>query len=261
MTKFFKNIFCRLHYLAPAIFVSISIAFAISIANAAPTYKPIFDGKTFPDWHIIGKGTWTIKDSTIIGKNTVAETQFGHLVTDKDYGDFTLRCLYKITGGNSGLYFHSVETGYSGLTGMQAEIDPDSGAGGLYEINGRAWVVQPKLADQAKWFKPNDWNEMIVSSIGTHTTVMLNGYKSAELLNDEVGRKSGKIALQLHGYKDVNVVFKDIGILDTAISTTIKSKMRVKEFQNSSNLNPTSGWTRLNGKRASKKCNACKTIP
>ena len=118
---------------------------------------------------------------------------------------------YKAVKGNSGLYFRIEEKGFSGVTGFQAEIDPEKDAGGLYETNGRSWVSQPKPEDVKRWFKPGQWNEMTVSAHGGHIVVHANGIKTAEL-KDDPGRREGKFALQVHGGQDCEVWFKDIEI-------------------------------------------------
>lgn len=174
-------------------------------------WRSLWDGKSFNGWHVIGKGQWKIQDGAINGTNVKSEKEFGHLVGDRDYTNFTIRVKYKTVAGNSGLYFRIAEKGFSGVTGFQAEIDPDKDAGGLYETNGRSWVSQPKLADVNKWFKPGEWNEMTVTARGGDIEVKVNGITSAKLTNDP-GRASGKFALQVHGSQDVDVWFKDIEI-------------------------------------------------
>lgn len=68
------------------------------------------------------------------------------------------------------------------------------------------------LADQvAAWFHPLEWNELEVSAQGGHVVVRINGKVSAEVVND-TGRRTGRLALQIHGGKDCDVWFKDIAI-------------------------------------------------
>jgi len=176
-------------------------------------WKPLWDGKTLNGWHLIGKGDWQITDGVIHATHARDEKEFGHLVTDRGFSDFTVRLKYKAVKGNSGLYFRIEEKGFSGVSGFQAEIDAEKDAGGLYETNGRAWVSQPAAADVKKWFRPQDWNTMTVSARGRRITVAVNGHQSAELLDDP-GRTAGRIALQLHGGLDVEVDFKEIEILE-----------------------------------------------
>jgi hypothetical protein len=180
-------------------------------AGAAEHFKPLWNGKNLDQWHAIGKGDWRLEAGAIHGTHAKPEKAFGHLVTDKAYKDFTARFKYKALQGNSGFYFRVEEKGFSGVSGFQAEIDPEKDTGGLYETNGRSWVSQPKPEDVKTWFKPGEWNEMIVSAHGNHIMVKVNGKITAELTNDP-GRKEGKLALQLHGGQDLDVWFKDLEI-------------------------------------------------
>jgi len=195
-----------------ALSISLAILCASALSSgAAEQWQPLWDGKTLAGWHIIGKGEWRIMDRAIRGTHPRSESEFGHLVTDKVYGDFTVRLKYKAVKGNSGLYFRIEEKGFSGVSGFQAEIDPEHDAGGLYETNGRSWVSQPKPADVKRWYKPGEWNEMTVSAREGHIVVHVNGIKSAEL-KDDPGRRKGKLALQLHAGQDCEVWFKDLEI-------------------------------------------------
>ena len=178
-------------------------------------WRPLWNGKNFEGAHIIGKGDWKTEDGVIHATHAVTENEFGHLVTDQTFSDFTVRLKYKAIKGNSGLYFRVEETGLSGVSGFQAEIDADKDAGGLYETNGRAWVKQPAVEDVKKWFKPQNWNTMTVSAQGKRVTVNVNGHISAEL-RDDPGRLEGHLALQLHGGQDCELYFKDIEILAPA---------------------------------------------
>jgi hypothetical protein len=175
--------------------------------------KPLWDGKTLKGWHAIGQGEWKVEDGALVGRN-VPGRDFGHLVSDKSYKDFTIRVVYKAIKGNSGVYFRIKEQGFSGVSGFQAEIDPEKDAGGLYETNGRNWVSQPKPEDVKKWYKPGEWNEMTVSAHGGNITVKVNGQTSAELKNDPGPFREGPFALQVHGGQAVEVMFKTIELLD-----------------------------------------------
>jgi hypothetical protein len=176
------------------------------------SWKPLWNGKTLDGWHAIGKGTWTIEDGAVVGRHDAAEKEFGHLVSDATYRDFTARITYQAVRGNSGFYFRIAEEGHSGVSGFQAEIDPERDAGGLYETNGRAWVVKPAPEDVAKWHKPGEWNIMTVSAHGSRIVVHVNGHRSAEI-RDEKGRREGRLALQVHGGQDCEVRFKSVEIL------------------------------------------------
>jgi Domain of Unknown Function (DUF1080) len=190
---------------------------SLALGASAENWKPLWDGKSLAGWHVIGKGEWKIEDGAIVGRHAKDEKEFGHLVTDAIYGDFTVRLKYKTVTGNSGLYFRIDEKGFSGVSGFQAEIDPQRDAGGLYETNGRSWVVHPTPEQVATWFKPGEWNEMTVSARGEKVTVTVNGKVSAAI-DDPKGRRRGRIALQVHGGQDCLVYFKDIEIDGTPLA-------------------------------------------
>lgn len=177
------------------------------------TWKPAWNGVNFENAHIIGKGDWKVENGVIHATHSKSDKEFGHLVSDSGVTNCVMRLKYKAVKGNSGFYFRVEENGFSGVSGFQAEIDADKDTGGLYETNGRGWVVQPTADAVKTWFKPQEWNAMTVVAQGGRITVVVNGHKTAELLND-TGRASGKCALQLHGDQDVEMFFKDIEVLE-----------------------------------------------
>ena len=193
------------------IIVGLGLIAGACLLTGSARWQPLWDGKTLSGWHIIGKGTWEIAEGAIHAMHPKTEKEFGHLVTDKVYRDFTARLKFKALKGNSGLYFRIEEKGASGVSGFQAEIDATKDVGGLYETNGRTWVSKPTPEEVKKWFKPGDWNEMTVSARGGHIIVTVNGIRTAELTNDP-GRTEGRIALQLHANLDCDLWFKDIQI-------------------------------------------------
>jgi len=191
------------------------LAIAATLTTAgADNFKPLWDGRTLAGWHAIDKGEWRIENGAIHGLHPSSENAYGHLVTDRAYTNFTARLKFKSLKGNSGFYFRIEEKGASGVSGFQAEIDPQNDIGGLYETNGRGWVMKPKAAAIQEWLKPRDWNEMVITAVGTHITVRVNGQKAVELTNDSLGRLHGRLALQLHGNQDVDVWFKDLEIAE-----------------------------------------------
>lgn len=170
----------------------------------------LFNHADLEGWHALPGGKWEVKDGNIIGISPASEPRHGILLTDTEYDDFRLKVIYKAIKGNSGLYFRveKVEEPVH-VYGFQAEIDPEKDAGGLYETGGRGWVVKPGAEEVKKWYKPDEWNEMIVTAIGRDVTVEVNGYQTATLRNDP-GRTKGYIGLQLHGGMEMEVLFSDV---------------------------------------------------
>jgi len=162
-------------------------------------------------WHVIGAGTWTFHDGIIEGQQTQATKTYTHVVSDKRYKNLRATLKYKCPAGNSGFYFRAQPDEQGHMMGIQCEIDVKRDAGGFYESYGRNWLSQPKAEDVAKYYKPQEWNEMKVEAIGNHVTAWINGTKAAEI-DDDLQRKEGVCALQIHGGQDVHVLFKDIKI-------------------------------------------------
>ena len=160
-------------------------------------------------WHIRGNGNWTYNDGVIEGKQTKAEKSYTHVVSDKSFKDFKASLKFKCLQGNSGFYFRVQPVDESKMLGIQAEIDEANNVGGLYESYGRNWLSLPDKETVAKYFKPQEWNEMTVEGHGPHVVVHVNGQKAGEI-NDPKIRMDGPFALQIHGGQDVHVMFKDI---------------------------------------------------
>jgi hypothetical protein len=175
-------------------------------------FVPLFNGRDLTGWHTLPGGTWEVRDGAIVGRSPQAEPRHGLLVSDARYGDFTLRARFKVTQGNSGLYFRSEEVaGDVGVNGFQAEVDNSKSVGGLYETGGRGWVTRPEARLVEAVYTPGEWAALEIRAAGPNVTVLVNGRETARLENDP-GRRTGVIALQLHGGMEMDVAFKDIEI-------------------------------------------------
>ncbi len=178
-----------------------------------PTWKPLMDGKTLKGWHKVGDGEWTVEDGAFVGRAN-KEKLYGLLVSDKAFKDFTVRLKFKCPSGDSGFYIRTIIKPPEKAHGLQVQVGPPgSGTGGIYESYGRGWIDKPKPEQEKKFNKTDDWNEMTIAAHGGHVVVHVNGVKSAELKN-EPSRPEGHFALQMHSGCVMQVLFKDIEILD-----------------------------------------------
>lgn len=194
---------------------AVSSPAAVSSRAAAQTWEPLFNGKDLTGWHTQPGGAWKVVDGAIVGTSAKSESRHGLLVSDKEYADFILRAKFRVTTGNSGLYFRSAETNTNvAIRGFQAEVDATAAVGGLYETAKRGWVRKPDPQLISRIVSHGDWVQITVTAIGDDMTVSLNGVTVTELLADSPCQKSGHIALQLHGGMDMHVEFKDIAILE-----------------------------------------------
>ena len=176
-------------------------------------WTPIFDGKSLGGWEKMPGGTWTVEDGVIVGRSVKAEKRHGLLLTRKRYRDFTVKLKFRISRGDSGLYFrvHKVP-GPANAHGLQAQVSPRFDTAGLYELGGRKWVQRPDPEELKQHYRPGEWTEMVVSAHGRRIVVHLNGWKATEVRND-TGRAEGLLGLQLHARQDMEVEFKDIALL------------------------------------------------
>lgn len=183
-------------------------------------FVPLFDGQTLNGWH--GNSSyWSVQDGAIVGRtdgNIPANT---FLISDKTYGDFVLKVKFRLHNnrGNSGIQFRSEELPPREgqppfiVAGYQADIADNQFLGILYgERTGRG-IIRDLTAEQraavAAAYKPDEWNEYVITAQGDHITLTLNGVTTVDL-DDPPGAKSGVIALQLHRGHDMTISFKDI---------------------------------------------------
>ena len=109
------------------LFVWISVAGIAGQRAADPGFVPIFDGVTLTGWDGDQK-FWRVEDGAITGestaenpckRNTFLIWRLGEL------DDFELRLRYRITAGNSGIQYRSVDRGNWDIGGYQADISAD----------------------------------------------------------------------------------------------------------------------------------------
>ena len=206
------------------------IGTAVMAQNGAPNtltpqekaagWRLLFDGTSLDGWRGYNKPTapdpWKVVNGevTLTGKG-------GDLVTKDQFDDFELKLDWRLLkpGGNSGVFFHGVETSdpiyYSAPEiqiidnkGHKDAVTPTHTAGSNYDLD----------APSRDMTKPiGEWNELRVVVKGPHVEQWLNGTKVVEyeLWSPEwekkvkaskfakwpgYGRaKTGHIALQDHG--------------------------------------------------------------
>lgn len=194
------------------LFTAIAVCIACSVsAFAAEDWKPLFDGKTLNGWHHFGEGKWVVEDGNIIGRTDKAAKLYSLLISDAVYHDFTVRFKFKSIKGNSGFYVRVVTQSPDMAHGLQIEVDPRNNSGGIYESYRRQWIAKPTAEEQAKYFKKDDWNDVVIDAHGGNVKVTVNGFTTADL-KDDPSRPAGQLAMQMHAGNDMLVYFKDIEI-------------------------------------------------
>jgi hypothetical protein len=199
---------------------------ATSFGQAVPEVPPrqgpsetiiLFDGKTLDGWEG-HESLWSVKDRTIVGKNTEPVKVSTYLLTKKSYSDFRLKAKVKLVQSemHSGIAFW-------GRIAPERN-DPFTYAGhlvmfpsnwGMYDLYGRNGLpVDP--APAKKVGKQHDWNDLEILAQGNRVRVAVNGTQVIEWrdpLPDTI--KTAPIGLQLHS----NMVPQEVHFKDLVLET------------------------------------------
>ena len=187
------------------------ILFAPAPAAPAEKWTRLFNGKDLAGWKPHGAERWVVDNGEILGETLTKE--YGYLSTEKTYRDFELKAKFKAEGaGNSGVFFHSALKGVD-ISGVQAEVDPRPGmfTGGLYEADGRGWLIKPEAAAEAA-LRIGGWNDMRILVQGPRVRTWVNGVPAVDYVDPSPKFTDGVIALQLHSGGEGRMRFKDIVI-------------------------------------------------
>ena len=180
-------------------------------------WQPLGDGKTMQGWVKNGGGEWTVTNGVFAGRVTPDEQKRGFLIWNEEWKDFTVRMQYKIVQGNSGVFFRMGDPDNGtevNKMGYEVEVDPTRDAGSLQEPGrgARGWILHTGPAEKTNYFKPNEFNTLVIHAHGGDLTMHVNDVKTSEFKNDP-GRRSGRLALQLNPRKELEVYFQDFAIL------------------------------------------------
>jgi len=199
-----------------------SLVWALCWASSGPTWsaeppvwKPLADGQTFNGWHKNGDGEWKIEEGAFVGRSNNAKL-YGHLVSDAEYQDFTVRFDFQCSSGDSGFFVRTKMEEPDKTLGLQIQVGPlGSGTGGIYESYGRQWLPQkPPLELEQAGYREGQWNEMMIAAHGPRVTVHVNGIKTSDLNDDLLSQKPGVFALQMHSGAVNETKFKHLAILE-----------------------------------------------
>ena len=194
------------------IYISLLCAFFVT-AGFAQKGKSVslMNGKDLNGWEIYGTEKWYVDKGEIVCESG-PDKEYGYLATKQEFKDFELTVEFKQeSNGNSGVFFHSSIEGTK-ITGWQAEVAPAGhNTGGIYESYGRGWLIKPDSAKE-KILKEGAWNTMKVRVEGAKVETWLNGSPMIVLTDEQIGAKTGKIALQIHSGGGVKVRWRQVKI-------------------------------------------------
>ena len=162
-------------------FLILCLSSVITLADESG-FKPLFpkdgvpDGWTVRRWADVGQPaqgnpSWTVNDGTL----TSSGDRGCWFISEREYGDFELEYEFRLgSRGNSGLALRCPAKGDPAFDGMELqmadfrynpEAKPSELTGGIYRA----------IAPSEDLYKPQTWNNLRVSLIGTKLRVELNG--------------------------------------------------------------------------------------
>jgi hypothetical protein len=103
----------------------------------------------------------------------------------------------------------------------------DAFPGGIYTTNTDpwGWVTQPKPEDVKTWYRPGDWNSVVVTVKGARVTVAYNGIRTAETSDARLPSK-GRFGFQVHRLTECEVWLADAAVEVPAPVTLVLPKGR-----------------------------------
>jgi hypothetical protein len=174
---------------------------AVTDAEKAVGWRPLFDGKSLSGWRSLKSEkapAWVVEDGALVTPGKV-----GDLVTNEEFGDFELSLEWKISPtGNSGVIYrvglteaHTYNTGpeYQVLDNEKASDNkrPDHLAGSLYDL-----VAPPK-----DFTKPvGEWNSTRIVVRGWKVEHWLNGQKVVDV---DLGTPEGRAMIAASKFKSM----------------------------------------------------------
>lgn len=214
---------------------------ATAVLAAAQNYTPIFDGKTLKGWDG-DPAYWRVEDGAIVG-----QTKLGAMPRQNTFliwrggspADFELIAEYRITDGNSGIQYRSVELPNIrwAMKGYQADIDAaQQYTGQIYEERGRGFLaLRGEIASIETGAKPlvlgslgnaaklkaaiheQGWNEYHIIARGNILIQILNGRVMSTLIDDDTANRKmqGLIGIQLHAGEPMKIEVRNIKLYET----------------------------------------------
>ncbi len=183
----------------------------------------LFDGKSLAGWRTIvpaDQALWKVVDGKITGGNGTDKVKSNsYLCTEKEFENFELRFLFRLSGDpstgmiNSGVQYRStIKDG--DIIGYQADIG-NGYWGDIYDEHRRGQLIAGDLSVLTKLLKEDGWNSYIVRVTGNRHELYINGVKTADYIEKDANVPSkGIIGFQLHSGGAAKIEVSDITITE-----------------------------------------------
>ena len=209
------------------ILLTAAMVFVLAARKPDPAWKPLFNGKDLEGWKHVGPGSMTVENGLIVTHGGMGLLYW----TGGKIGHCRLRVVYRMRdfNDNSGVYIRipveprepwmPVHYGYE----VQIDNHPEDDNEDEYHATGTLYSLTKPLARPGK--PGPEWNTMLITMDGPHTTVEVNGVKVTDYregdgvperkydFEPERGPRpdEGYFGLQNHSKSDV-VLFKEVSI-------------------------------------------------
>lgn len=183
-------------------------------------FKMLYNGKDLSGWKTTGN--WIPQeDGSLLIQPRAGEQGWerydAYLWSEKQYKDFVLDFEYAYpAGGNSGAYFRVGDQSDPVKRGIEIQIlDSSTKEGELTSHDHGGLIGTDVPASQNMSRPPGQWNRMVLTCIGSHLQVELNGEQVIDTKLDKTAMKDrplqGFIGFQDHGQPN-DIKFRNVRI-------------------------------------------------
>jgi hypothetical protein len=187
--------------------------------NGSSGFVELFNGQDFTGWE--GDLNWfrIVDEAIVAGKNDQKIPHNFFLATQKDYYNFELRLQVKLdhkVKNNGGIQIRSSRIeGHHEMIGYQADLGMTYWGKIYDESRRRKFIGESASFDKvAKILKASEWNDYRIVCKGNRIQTYINDFLVTDYIESDlsIGRTSGKIAVQIHGGKPLEISYQHIKI-------------------------------------------------
>lgn len=202
------------------VFLVSDLARGVAAPSDGDGFVPMFNGKDLTGWKTTGN--WVVEEDGVVTLvprpgETGWQRFDAYLMTERTYKDFTIDLEFKIQKeGNSGVFFRVGDPLDPVEQGIEVQILDTHGLEnpGHHDCGGVIRTAGP-TKNMAK--PAGEWNRYIITCIGSHLTVNLNGEQIIDIQLDEGAMKDRPLEGHI-GFQDEakrvwyrNVKIKELG--------------------------------------------------
>jgi hypothetical protein len=174
-------------------------------APASGEWQALFNGHDLAGWRHVGGGRSFVRDGVLCLAND-GERRTGYLVSTVQARNFRAKLRCQVPTGDSGFYFRARVDPHTPaeVLGPQVQLNfqPDSGLGGLFEPQGRGWLVKPSPDLNARLVERALWIDCDIEVVDRRVRVKVDGVTTVDFTDADPDNRyleAGFFALQIHG--------------------------------------------------------------